>query len=105
MGKCLPFNCKICSYYRYEEIGDSDYGAVYANEPTCSKENDIEKETDAYIENFDYESVKDCCVPDFWLVADIDEEIDELFTKEASMSDDLYEDNAYKRFKEKYDIN
>jgi len=102
MSKCLPFNCKICSYYRFEEIADSDYGAMYAEERTCSEDKDFNIETDEYIKNFDYESVKDCCVPDFWLVADIDEEINKLFTEEASMSDDLYEDDAYKCFKEKY---
>ncbi|WP_097005267.1 hypothetical protein [Lacrimispora amygdalina] len=105
MSKCLPFNCKICSYYKREEIGDSDFGAVYAKECTCSKDKDIDIETEEYINDFDYESVKDCCVPEFWLVADIDEEIDKLFTDKAAMSDDLYTTDVYERFKEKYHVN
>lgn len=102
MSKCLPFNCKICSYYTWEEIGDSDFGAVYAKERTCSKDKDLDMETEESIKDFDYESVKDCCVPDFFAVGDIDEEIDKLFTDGVAMSDDLYSTDAYERFKEKY---
>ncbi len=105
MEKCLPFNCKICSYYHYEEIGDSDYGAVYAKEPTCSKDKDLNVETEECINGFNYDSLKDCCVPDFWIVADMDKEISDLFTDEDIMSDDIYDTSAYEKFKEKYFTN
>lgn len=103
MGECLPRNCHICSCYAYEEIGDSDFGAVYAEEKTCLKDKDMNMETEEYIQGFDYTVERECCSPDFWLVVDSDSEVRELFNEEADcMSDDLYKTEAYLKFKEKY---
>jgi hypothetical protein len=102
MNKDFLMNCKICTYYLPEEIGDSDYGPIYANKCTCKEENDVNKLTDEYVEGFDYDSVKECCVPEFWIAADKDPEISELLIKEVEMADKIEETNAYRKFREKY---
>ena len=102
MNGCLPRNCKICTYYKAEEIGDSDFGAIYADECTCSKDKDIDEQTEEFIKAFDYNSVKECCIPDFWIVADMDKEIEKLFNDEMSESDDAEPIRSSKRFHEKY---
>jgi len=61
-------NCKVCSRYQCEEIGDSDYGAIYAKEPSCLQERDYDEENDCFIEGFDRDVERDCCVLDFFKV-------------------------------------
>lgn len=93
-------NCKVCEQYQFEEIGDSDFGAIYAKTPSCLKCYDTDKE-EKEIKDFDRNIERDCCSLDFFKVADIDKEIDDLIEE-----DDEYisYDKAYKRFKEKYAI-
>lgn len=57
-------NCNFCEYFQCEEIGDSDFGAKYADKPSCSIYNDVD-ENDNEIENFDREIERDCCRLDF----------------------------------------
>lgn len=107
MCKCLDFNCDICCYYKYEELGDSDgdFGMRYAEKRTCSKDKDFNMETEEYIKDFDYESIKNCCVPEFLIVADKDEELVRLYNEDINKLDDMYDiykSDVYKRFKEKY---
>lgn len=100
----LKLNCKICTYYRAEEIGDSDFGAVYSDTLTCSEDEDLNPETEEYITDFDYESEKKCCIPDFWSVIEKDEEIKKLFDEEVQLTGDLAPRNAYEKFKEKFKV-
>jgi hypothetical protein len=87
-------------HYRHEEIGDSDYGAIYAKAPSCSEYEDMD-ENENEIKDFDRNIQRDCCILDFFKVADIDEEIGSLLSAD---SDEVttFGDKALKRFKEKY---
>jgi len=93
-------NCKVCEHYQCEEIEDSDYGAIYAAEPFCSKYKDTD-ENENEIKGFDRDIERECCVLDFLKVADIDDEIGSLLNAD---SDEFttFGDKAYKQFKEKY---
>jgi hypothetical protein len=97
----LVRNCNVCRYFQCEEIGDSDYGAVYAKEPSCQKYKDSD-EDENLIEGFDREIERDCCVLDFFKVAEIDKEIGDLFEPKEG-DEDSGMDRAYRRFKEKYE--
>jgi hypothetical protein len=92
-------NCKVCQHYQCEEIGDSDYGAIYAAEPSCSKYKDMDENEDE-IKGFDREAERECCVLDCFKVAEIDEEIGNLFNEDGD--EVTFGDKAYKRFNEKY---
>ena len=48
-------SCSFCQFFQHEEIGDSDFGGVYAKNATCSKYLDTDKESEEYIPNFDRE--------------------------------------------------
>lgn len=99
-------NCKICSEYRAEEIGDSDFGAVYSDTLTCAADKDLDPETEEYIKNFDYETEKDCCIPEFWYVVDVDTEVKAIYEKEMETKEGAdFPKRAYEKFKEKYFIN
>lgn len=93
-------NCQVCARYQCEEVGDSDYGAIYADNPSCEKENDLDKNEEYVLANFDREIERDCCELDFFKVLDVDEELRALFGTDDK--DFLYEGKALKRFKEKY---
>ena len=88
-------SCCFCQYFQHEEIGDSDFGGVYAENETCSKYLDTDQETEEDIPNFDRDLERDCCVLDFWKIED--DEIDNLISE-----DDGNIDRAYKLFKERY---
>lgn len=87
-------NCKICSCFYCEEVGDSDYGAIYAEEPSCSQEKDLEE--------FNRDIERDCCDIDFWKVLELDKEIKDLFM--LCEEKDLWKSKAFERFKEKYSV-
>ena len=91
-------NCKLCFYYSCEEIGDSDFGAVYADEPTCEEHRDCD-DNENLIPNFDREIQRECCALDFWKVLDVDKEIEQL-VEDTGEKTSL--DKAYNRFREKY---
>jgi hypothetical protein len=95
-------NCKVCERYQHEEIGDSDFGAIYAETPSCNKYYDMDEEENE-IKGFDREIERDCCVLDFFKVADIDKEIGDLFDP-MDIDEDSIMDRAYARFREKYGI-
>ena len=88
-------SCSFCQYFQHEEVGDSDYGAIYSDVATCSQYLDTDKETEEDIPNFDREVERDCCELDFWKINDA--EINNLMSE-----DDGNIDRAYKLFKERY---
>jgi hypothetical protein len=90
-------SCSICQHYQCEEVGDSDYGAIYADAATCQKYLDFDEKTEDTIENFDRNTERDCCELDFWKVADIDEEVGKLISDHNGNTD-----RAYKLFVERY---
>lgn len=98
----IPHNCHICNNYSCSEVGDSDYGATYDTKCTCQLDKDYDEDNDSLLENFDYNSIKECCNPEFWLVLELDEELKKMYTDEVPLSDNLYETNVYKKFEEKY---
>lgn len=91
-------NCKLCSHYQCEEIGDSDYGAIYADKPTCEEFNDCD-DNENLIPNFDREIQRECCILDFWKVLEVDNELEKLI---IDKEEETNWDKAYKRFREKY---
>ena len=90
-------SCSICQHYQCEEVGDSDYGAIYSDVATCQKYLDMDEKTDETIKDFDRIIERKCCELDFWKVADIDEEVDKLIS-----DDNGNIDRAYKLFVERY---
>jgi hypothetical protein len=95
-------SCSFCQYYRHEEIGDSDFGGVYAEQPSCSKYLDTDQETEEDIPDFDRHIERDCCHLDFWKVLEEDEQLKQYFDKEMSdKSGDNFND-SYEFFKARY---
>ena len=92
---CVRRSCSFCQYFQHEEVGDSDYGAIYSDVATCQKYIDTDKETEKDIPDFDREVERDCCELDFWKINDA--EINNLMSE-----DDGNIDRAYKLFKERY---
>ena len=92
-GQCtIPVvrrSCSNCQFFQHEEVGDSDYGAVYSD--------DTDTETEEDIPNFDREIERDCCELDFWKVVDLDDELSEKISEDNGNLD-----NAYALFKERY---
>ena len=93
--------CSNCEFYRHEEVGDSDYGAVYTKEASCSEYYDTDEETEEDIPNFDRNIERECCVLDFFRVCEIDLELSE------KLSAAMYEtggsfNETYKIFKFRY---
>ena len=95
--------CRFCVLYRHEEIGDSDYGAVYSEFATCSKYLDTDPETEEDIPNFDRESERDCCELDFWRVVEVDRVLSFKFDTEVGINGDFKD--TYQFFKERYNLN
>ena len=62
-------NCKVCTCFMPEEIGDSDYGSLVADESTCTEHYDMDDQGNID-EKFDREIVRNCCKLDFWKVDD-----------------------------------
>ena len=92
--------CSNCQYYRHEEVGDSDFGAVYNDEASCSEYYDTDQETEENIPNFDRSIERECCLLDFFKVIEIDEELNKSFHEEMNKVDSF--NKTYKRFCEKY---
>jgi len=99
-GEMIIKNCKFCQHYQHEEVGDSDYGAIYSDEPVCLQEKDWD-EKDETIASFDRDVERDCCALDFLKVADVDNEVGDLFDA-MDIDEDGIMDKAYAKFKEKY---
>lgn len=93
----VKLSCSNCQFFQHEEVGDSDYGAVYSDVATCQKYLDIDIETEEDIPNFDREIERDCCELDFWKVVELD---NELYKKISENNGNF--DNVYKIFKERY---
>ena len=89
----LRRSCSNCQFLQHEEVGDSDYGAVYSDVATCQKYLDTDPETEEDIPNFDREVNRDCCELDFWKVVDLDNRLSEKLSE-----DNGYIDRAYKLF-------
>lgn len=97
-------NCKICFHYQHEEIGDSDYGAIYADNQSCLEELDLD-ENENEIENFDRDIERGCCSPDYCKAVVIDEEISKIYNENfGEFSDGWVEPKSYKLFEEKYKV-
>lgn len=95
-------SCLFCQYYKHEEVGDSDYGAVYAREAICSKYLDTDQETEEEIPDFDREVERDCCQLDFWKVLEEDGTLKNYFDKEMSEKSGENFNNSYEFFKVRY---
>ena len=93
-------SCSFCQFYRCEEVGDSDYGAVYAEKPTCQKYLDTDPETEEDIPNFDRNIERDCCELDFWQVVEVDEDLSVKLAEEAHSTGKM--DETYLMFKARY---
>lgn len=97
---CIIRCCKLCVHYRPEEVGDIDYGAVYADYDSCHLQYDLDEEgNDVY--DFNREIERTCCVLDFWKVTEVDSELSALFDEEAKISDGCF-DSTYSKFIDKY---
>ena len=90
-------SCSNCQFFQHEEVGDSDYGAVYSDVATCQKYLDTDPETEEDIPNFGREIERNCCELDFWKVVELDDELSEKISEDNGNLD-----NAYKLFKERY---
>ena len=74
-------SCSNCQFFQHEEVGDSDYGAVYSDVATCQKYLDTDPKTEEDIPNFDREIERDCCELDFWKVVELDDELSEKLVR------------------------
>lgn len=77
----VKHNCEFCVHFRHEEIGDSDFCSIYADEPTCGLDHDADANGDTIVD-FDREVERDCCSLDYWRVLEVDEELYSIFRKE-----------------------
>ena len=94
-------SCFFCQFFQHEEIGDSDYGGVYAENPSCSQCLDTDEETEEDIPNFDRTVERDCCKLDFWRVVEIDKDLAEKLSAELDKNEGSFSE-TYKLFKETY---
>jgi len=97
-------SCSFCQFFRYEEVGDSDYGGyggVYAENATCSKYFDIDQETEEDIPNFDRNIERECCKLDFWQVIEVDKDLAEKLTIEQDKNEGSFSE-TYELFKVRY---
>jgi len=92
-------NCNFCHSFTNEEVGDSDYGAIYDDIPTCFRYLDLDDYGNP-IEGFDREIERDCCSLDFFMVLEHDEELKEMLSKEMDLTGRI--DETYLRFQQKY---
>lgn len=93
-------SCLFCQFYKHEEVGDSDFGAVYADVATCQKYLDTDSETEENIPIFDREIERECCVLDFWQVVEVDEDLAVKLAEEAQTTGKMEE--TYEMFKTRY---
>ena len=94
-------SCSFCQFFRHEEIGDSDYGAVYAENATCSKYFDTDQETEEDIPNFDRNIERECCKLDFWQVIEVDKDLAEKLSIEQDKNEGSFSE-TYELFKVRY---
>jgi len=71
-------NCEFCHHYIREEIGDNDFGGIYAEEPSCSNHYDL-NENDEPIEGFDRKIERECCELEFFYVLEKDSTLSYFF--------------------------
>lgn len=93
--------CSNCQFYQHEEVGDSDYGAVYAEEASCLKYHDTEEETEENIPNFDRNLERECCVLDFFKVCEIDTDLADRLENEIDETQGDFSE-TYKLFLARY---
>lgn len=93
-------SCSFCQFYKHEEVGDSDFGAVYSDVATCQKYLDTDPETEQDIPNFDREVERDCCELDFWQVVEVDEDLSVKLAEETHTTGKMEE--TYEMFKVRY---
>ena len=93
--------CSNCSNYRHEEVGDSDYGAVYSDEANCSMYYDYDDEKDEDIPNFDRNLERECCVLDFFKVCEIDTDLSDRLATEMDETQGSFSE-TYKLFNARY---
>lgn len=94
-------SCFFCQFYQHEEIGDSDFGGVYAENPSCSKYFDTDEETEEEIPDFDRNIERDCCKLDFWRVVEVDNDLAEKLDIEQNKDDGSFSE-TYELFKVRY---
>lgn len=94
-------SCSFCQFFQHEEIGDSDFGGVYAENPSCSKYYDTDKETGEDIPNFDRNIERDCCKLDFWRVVEVDNDLAEKLSIEQDKNECRFSE-TYELFKVRY---
>ncbi len=94
-------SCSFCQFYTHEEVGDSDYGAVYSENASCSKYIDTDEETEEEIPNFDRNIERDCCNLDFWRVIEFDKELAEHLEKEQESGEGSFSE-TYELFRVRY---
>jgi len=94
-------SCSFCQFYTHEEVGDSDYGAVYSENANCSKYIDTNEETEEEILNFDRNIERECCKLDFWRVIEFDKELSENLEKEQESGEGSFSE-TYELFKVRY---
>ena len=94
-------SCYFCQFFQHEEIGDSDFGGVYAENPTCSKYLDTDQATEEDIPNFDRTIERDCCKLDFWRVMEVDKDLAEKLSAELDKSEGSFSE-TYELFKVRY---
>lgn len=92
--------CSNCSNYRHEEVGDSDYGAVYAYEANCSEYLDIDDEEEI-ISGFDRNIERECCALDFFKVCEIDTDLSDRLSTEMDETQGSF-NKTYKLFLARY---
>lgn len=88
-------------FFQHEEIGDSDFWSVYAENPSCSKYYDTNAETEEDIPNFDRKIDRDCCKLDFWRVVEVDKDLAEKMSSELDKNKGSFSE-TYELFKERY---
>lgn len=92
--------CSNCSNYRHEEVGDSDYGAVYAYEANCSEYLDTDDEEEV-ISGFDRNIERECCALDFFKVCEIDTDLSDRLSTEMDETQGSFNE-TYKLFLARY---
>jgi len=92
--------CSNCSFYRHEEVGDSDYGAVYTYEANCSEYLDTDDEEEV-ISGFDRSVERECCALDFFKVCEIDTDLSDRLAIEMDETQGIFNE-TYKLFIARY---
>jgi hypothetical protein len=98
-------SCNFCFSYRPEEVGDSDFGAIYSDISSCEKQLDFDENSENNLTpDFDRTIERDCCKLDFWKVLEYDDELKSFFDKEMMSEGEPDFEKINNFFKEKYKI-